>query len=425
MGDGTSINIWQDPWLSLSTPTRPMGPVGELAATLCVSDLMVGEERHWDREKIQLLLPDYEECILSIKQSVTGAEDKLIWLGTKTGDYSVKSGYYTALEEEEAGAGDLIIPPNFDWRTNIWAIDCAPKVKLFAWKVIKGAIPVGERLLERHIPIDPKCKRCGCIESIIHLLFQCPFARKVWLLAPFVNGVECSGMIDLLASWKIFCANICLPPAGIGSGSLFPWILWSIWKARNSFVFEGFSMSPEDALSSAIVMAREWSRDSTPDKGISRPQASAVVHCPNHTVVVRTDAAWNVGRQAAGFGWVFQFPSLQQQTSKSSAAYVASSLQAEAMAMREAIFECRRLKMKKLRFESDSAQLIKYLNSGSGSPELHGIVADVLLISLDFEFVCFVWIPRERNTVADLLAKDALIASGLLLEVDGALIVPN
>ena len=77
-----------------------------------------------------------------------------------------------------------------------------------------------------------------------------------------------------------------------------------------------------------------------------------------------------------------------------------------------------------MRFESDSAQLIKIINSGSGPPELHGIVSNILACSAEFDFVCFVWIPRGKNTDADLLAEDALNASGRLVIV-GALIVLN
>ncbi|WZZ32723.1 hypothetical protein YC2023_016124 [Brassica napus] len=44
---------------------------------------------------------------------------------------------------------------NFKWSTNVWNLPCAPKVKLFSWKLLKRALPVGEQLLERHIVVDP------------------------------------------------------------------------------------------------------------------------------------------------------------------------------------------------------------------------------------------------------------------------------
>ena len=195
VGDGVSINIWQDPWLCLNKQERPMGPPSGHSVDLCVADLLVDGGKHWDRQKLQLLLPAYEEKMLCIKPSLIGAQDKLIWLGRKGGEYSVKSGYYVAVEEEpDTRRNDA----GFNWKRNVWALDCAPKVKLFAWKLLKGAIPVGERLLERHIEVDPRCKRCGNNESITHLLFQCQFAQKVWQLAPLLPGMDSSGMLDLM-----------------------------------------------------------------------------------------------------------------------------------------------------------------------------------------------------------------------------------
>ncbi|KAL0696293.1 hypothetical protein Bca4012_063473 [Brassica carinata] len=88
---------------------------------------------------------------------------------------------------------------------------------------------------------------------------------------------------------------------------------------------------------------------------------------------------------------------------------------AEALALRAAMLSCRRMEMKKIRFESDSSQLIKIINSGLGVAELHGVVADLLSLCNAFEFVSFMWIPRERNTFSDSLAKSALNASSPLV----------
>ena len=377
VGDGVSINIWQDPWLCLNKQERPMGPPSEQSVDLCVADLLVDGGKHWDRQKLQLLLPAYEEKILCIKPSLIGAQDKLIWLGTKGGEYSVKSGYYVAVEEEpDTRTNDA----GFNWKRNVWALDCAPKVKLFAWKLLKGAIPVGERLLERHIEVDPRCKRCGNNESITHLLFQCQFAQKVWQLAPLLPGMDSSGMLDLMVVWPSICNQKSLPPAGIVNGSVVPWVMWSLWKARNRLVFEGFSASPEDTLSTAIRMAREWSLQSKPEKMDTSRSRKPEMIAPTGMRIVRSEAAWSASSLTAGAGWVI-LSSPQNMTFQQHLEFVASPLMAEGLALREAVLTCQRLKLQHIRFESDSAQLIKCLSSNETIAELHSVVFDILKLS--------------------------------------------
>lgn len=81
---------------------RPYGPAPEAFADLTVADLRVNQHEDWDTEKIRRILPQYEEDILAIKPSNENALDRQVWLGTKSGSYSIKSGYYfaTALEED-------------------------------------------------------------------------------------------------------------------------------------------------------------------------------------------------------------------------------------------------------------------------------------------------------------------------------------
>ena len=294
-----------------------------------------------------------------------------------------------------------------NWKKMVWNLDCAPKVKLFVWKVLKGAIPVGERLMERHIDVDPKCKRCESSESIIHLLFQCQFARKVWQHAPLLIEMDCSGILDLVAVWPLLCNQKTLPPAGIVSGSLVPWVMWAMWKARNRFVFEGFSSFPEDTLLSAIRLAREWSLKGKPE--ISGPFKNRKMSkpVPHGTTVVRTDAAWCATSKRAGLGWIILAP-FQKKTFQQQTEFVSSPLMAEGLALREAVLTCRRMELRNLRFESDSIQLIKCISSCEVLSELHSVVSDILELSCCFDSFSFEWIPREKNMEADGVAKGAL-----------------
>lgn len=117
-----------------------MGPPNIQYVDLLVSELMVPGTGEWDVAKIRRILHDYESHILLIKPSLTGNPDKQVWLGTKSGTYSTKSGYYTAINTQNASAPPTV--ENFKWKSSVWNLQCAPKVKLFSWKLHKGALPV-------------------------------------------------------------------------------------------------------------------------------------------------------------------------------------------------------------------------------------------------------------------------------------------
>ncbi|XP_056842864.1 uncharacterized protein LOC130495483 [Raphanus sativus] len=407
VGNGQSINVWRDPWLSLTEQECPMGLPSEKYATLLVSDLLEPDSGNWDRELIQILFPEYESKTLCIKPSLTGAPDKLIWLGTKYGEYSSKSGYYTAIE-------DLLLEDpaeaSFNWKKNVWALDVAPKVKNFSWKILKRAIPVGARLVERHIDTDPRCKRCGQNESITHMLFQCHYARKVWLLAPFTTDMDYSGIIDLFTDWPDLSAQKCLPPAGIATGSLFPWILWSLWKRT-------LSLWQSNLQGNGVYIVTQITQATSEE----RPPPPLVA--PAGAVTVRSDAAWNMLDATAGLGWCL-LTTPTGEDFRRRLEHVSSPLMAEGLALREAVLSCRSLQQRVLRFESDSSQLIKTINNQEGIAELHSVVSDILSLASEFVSVSFVWISKEKNSRADALAKSALIVVEPLV-VEDALIAPN
>ncbi|CAA7062295.1 unnamed protein product [Microthlaspi erraticum] len=52
IGDGLSTSLWNDPWLSLKTPSRPMGPPRLSDQNLKVSDIFIAQTREWNTKKI-------------------------------------------------------------------------------------------------------------------------------------------------------------------------------------------------------------------------------------------------------------------------------------------------------------------------------------------------------------------------------------
>lgn len=171
-----------------------------------------------------------------------------------------KSGYLKALELNDTNP----IPPTtveVDWKKGIWNLQTAPKIKLFLWKIFKGALPVGEALAVRNIGSAQTCALCDSNESINHLFLHCDFACKVWRLAPFLSCIDTRGLLDLATGWQTLCNLKCLPPTGVALGPLAPWILWSLWLARNNRIFNNKDSTPEEVITKAIAAAQEWLRE--------------------------------------------------------------------------------------------------------------------------------------------------------------------
>lgn len=109
---------------------------------MLVSDLFFPNTSAWDPDKISYILPGYEKNIFQLKPSLLEAENSYVWQGTASGIYQARSGYHAAKESNT----ETRIPqvPTFNWNTGIWNINTSPKLKLFLWKVVSEALPMGK-----------------------------------------------------------------------------------------------------------------------------------------------------------------------------------------------------------------------------------------------------------------------------------------
>lgn len=99
IGNGQTTKIWSDSWISPSVKLLPFGPPTEASRDMVVADLLTRETGEWIKPLVESIFPDLAHLIFLIKPSVQHREDAFVWFKTKTGVYSVKSGYYALREE--------------------------------------------------------------------------------------------------------------------------------------------------------------------------------------------------------------------------------------------------------------------------------------------------------------------------------------
>lgn len=342
--------------------------------------------------------------------SKLGAKDAYVWLPTKSGSYSAKSGYYESIPPTEEEAVNLDQIRDFQWAKNIWHIKSSLKTKFFIWKAMRGALPVGENLRSRGIEVEAKCPFCDESETTLHLFFKCRFAMQVWDIAPFKIPLIQNNLTSFRSGLKGVQNLIFLPPSGIGDGPLHPWILWKIWLARNQQIFNKCHESPQETLSQAIKLAREWQMAQRDTESKTSNRAPPTDQLPGSDVIsCQSDAAWDESSKHVGLGWIFFNRSSDLSHKESKAAeHIRSPLLAEGLALLEALNHALTLGFTKLSVASDSKQLIEAIKSETHQKELHVILHDILAISTSFIEISFRFISREKNREADALANCAL-----------------
>lgn len=123
---------------------------------------------------------------------------------------------------------------------------------MFLWRARSGALAVADYLRIHGLQVNPSCTLCnGGLETITHILINCTLASQVWssLSLPLpVNGFanEVSENIELVLQ---VMENIAVLQALRQS---LPWLLWGIWKARNSTLYAGKVNDPN------VLIAEEW-----------------------------------------------------------------------------------------------------------------------------------------------------------------------
>lgn len=274
---------------------------------------MTDSRREWNSALISELFSDEQQRQISlISPQWVHTEDTYSLEYTKTGHYTVKSGYWVQTNVIEAAKRCLAVEqPSLDslyqWA---WKQDTSPKIHHFLWRCISDALPTAANMKYRHISKDGSCSRCGMeSETANHILFQCPYARRVWAESP-IHAPPYGTMSDSLYSNLYRVLNLRdRYPKEEAHEELVPWLLWRLWKNRNDFLFQSKDYSAPDTVRKAMEDTKKWKgRNEEKIAEVKTTTSSKKIFKwkpPKHNwIKCNTDGSWTKDNQRQGIGWV-------------------------------------------------------------------------------------------------------------------------
>ena len=173
VGDGFSINVFRDRWISNYPTNKPFLLVSD-DEDVWVSSLINQDLHVWRRDFIMANFNWEEgEAICDIPLSRRQVPDFVYWKHSKDGYFSVKSAYKLAralLKKEDwaepsSGSGGSRVWPA------IWKLQITNKIKVFGWRACHDILPTRRNLKKKRILVDESCPFCARFqESTIHVL---------------------------------------------------------------------------------------------------------------------------------------------------------------------------------------------------------------------------------------------------------------
>ncbi|XP_074301440.1 uncharacterized protein LOC141632828 [Silene latifolia] len=366
-------------------------------------------------------------------------DDSFYWKFSKHGVYTVKSGYYVAkaLSDGPTTGADRsrMLPTIVAFcKSKLWKLPISNKLRVFLWKFMANALPVGSEFLKRKMSWRSSCTLCDglptCVESISHLFRDCSFAKALWFGCPL--GIRITGGVDIdVRIWIINWIKYFLTGPDPTS-LLFPLIatLWRIWCCRNDMVFRSRRPWPMGALNSILgdigcmnaavcnkddcllqASLLDFSSDFELAKRIRNSFPFWIVGGPmcGNVCTVKCDAAWRADR-SSGMGWCLLDGDGILRNSAKARSFASSALQAEGQAAIQALKWALEEGYLHVRLVTDCLVLVLQV-AGADKPiaSLSCIIQDIKSITSSFHCCSLSFCPRGVNRIAHNLAQEALL----------------
>jgi len=271
-----------------------------------VQTLIDRDSKCWNVPLLQATF-NLEEArvIASIPLSPHLPPDRLIWLGTKNENFSVKSAYHLGLEiiERDRGQTSQVEKGTNVW-CSLWNLQVPNPTKMFLWRACNDILPTRKNLLRRRVIVDGKCPWCNLEEeTTAHVIWFCPAAKDVWNAGHSIFH-KCAFVEHSFL--EIF--QLCLGRFSRDEMDSFATIARRIWQRCNEMFFEGVVEHPNKSYANAVAVVDDFKRCLKGDEEAHQPPEVEVrgppcwMKPPEGTIKVNFDAAINKNSGLLGLG---------------------------------------------------------------------------------------------------------------------------
>lgn len=163
------------------------------------------------------------KAILSTRISQNCIKDKLAWVHSKNGQYTVKTGYQ---KWHQTYVGNMGVQQSTGW-SRLWRLEIPHKIKIFLWRLCRNNVPVRSVLRGKGVAVPIGCMMCvGDIEHLLHLFLDCEFAKECWhrMNLDFDNWA-----VENASEWLLHRLSRDTTDNLVKIAI----VLWGIWFARN------------------------------------------------------------------------------------------------------------------------------------------------------------------------------------------------
>ncbi|XP_058783379.1 uncharacterized protein LOC131658061 [Vicia villosa] len=270
-----------------------------------------------------------------------------------------------------------------NWNS-LWKISAPARVKHLLWRICKDCLPTRVRLRQHHVPCAPNCPSCdNGYEDDWHVFFGCLEVISSWRAASLYDVIF--HRLHSFQDAKSVIFYICCKEDSNLAGRVAV-MLEGLWKNRNDWVWNN---EKEEATKLGWLALHKWqdwfsaqhirhSEGNEENLLQWQPPSSGSFKC-------NVDAGFNRQLGTTNCGWC-----LRDDHGDFVIAGTAwdggtlSIIEAEALALKEAIHGISTLHFGHVLFESDFQMVVQGLRStASGHSEFNCIISSIKLLLLD------------------------------------------